>query len=148
MVFLEVGKNFSVRKIYNPWHGKFSVIQWEFKNINSIDTWRKNSVGAVKKFWRAVIQFCLARSKNSITTSFSTFVWEISWFKYLKSTRKGCLAGLQFEDVCILRLFDLLYLNWLGNPKNLVWKKSRGLKQSKIDLFLVNLTKKGFFAYF
>ena len=29
------------------------------------------------------------------------------------------LAGLLFKDVCILGLLDLLYLNWLENPKKL-----------------------------
>ena len=30
------------------------------------------------------------------------------------------LASLWFEDMCTLRLFDLLYQNQLENPKNLV----------------------------
>ena len=45
------------------------------------------------------------------------------------------LAGLRFEGMCILRLFHLLYLNWLENPKKWFGKNSVSSKGQKFTFW-------------
>ena len=52
----------------------------------------------------------------------------------IHTTDCSWLAGLRFEDMCILNFFIFyISLNWLENPKNLARKKSLEVKRLKID---------------
>ena len=77
--------------------------------------------------------------------SFADRQWEVE--NEYSISHCSWLAGLRFEDICILRLFHLLYLNWLENPKNLVWKNSMSSKGQKFT-FLVKFDQKVIFLLF
>ena len=55
------------------------------------------------------------------------------------------LAGLRFVDVCILRLFPLLYLNWLENTKKTWFGKDPVNRMGQKLTFLVKIVKRWFF---